>query len=175
MSRRLECNNGIVQRARDQMVPWARWPESSQLRALLLLLREPVLRAQLHPPLGLHTRPDLRHHKLRRFEVAVRDQLHAVVQLTLDVAGDARAFQDARLGVVERAGAVKNATVIPDDPAMVMRLRQRSFASDQRNSERPFPILQIALLPGVVVHVRRLARLLHQLPQQLLRLLDASR
>ena len=110
-----------------------------------------------------------------RFEVAVRDQLHAVVQLTLDVAGDARAFQDARLGVVERAGAVKNATVIPDDPAMVMRLRQRSFASDQRNSERPFPILQIALLPGVVVHVRRLARLLHQLPQQLLRLLDASR
>ena len=103
------------------MVPWARWPESSQLRALLLLLREPVLRAQLHPLLGLHTRPDLRHHQLRRFEVAVRDQLDAVVQLTLDIAGDACALQDARLGVVERAGAVKNATIIPDDHCAAAR------------------------------------------------------
>ena len=122
------------------MVPWARWPESSQLRALLLLLREPVLRAQLHPPLGLHTRPDLRHHQLRRFEVAVRDQLDAVVQLALDIAGDACALQDARLGVVERAGAVKNATIIPHDhcaaAGQVREWQQKLGAKGERELPR---------------------------------------
>ena len=61
-------------------------PDSLALQLGALRLLEPVLRTQLHLLLGLHTRPDLRHHQLRRFEVAVRDELHTVVQLALDIA-----------------------------------------------------------------------------------------
>ena len=45
----------------------------------------------------------------------------------------------------------------------------------RRKGRKGAAALTVALLPGVVVHVRRLARLLHQLPQQRLRLLRFQR